>query len=188
MPRASLLPLTVLGLALALGGSGCKSSKRARVTAFVPPVTPAGFVYKSGPEWRAAVPSTWKEATRREPAAWIVADPQEVDGFQASVNVLTEPFAGESYDYAKASEAALRRDPRATVESVREAVVDGDPTLIIETRWEGNPPSGAPYRTTQTALASRGKGTMLTCAAAVTAAERYRSTCESIMHSFAVER
>jgi hypothetical protein len=29
---------------------------------------------------------------------------------------------------------------------------------------------------------------VVTCAVAVSAAERYRSTCDSIIHSFAVER
>jgi hypothetical protein len=40
----------------------------------------------------------------------------------------------------------------------------------------------------QAALASRGTGYVVTCAASATAFERYRSTCESIVRSFAVER
>jgi hypothetical protein len=40
----------------------------------------------------------------------------------------------------------------------------------------------------QTALASKGTGYVLTCAAAASAFERYRSTCESIIRSFAVQR
>src|SRR6201995_4543751 len=96
-----------LGLALATASAGCKSTKHARGANFGPPVPPAGFVPQSGTGWRVAVPSTWRDATQKGSAAWAVADPQAVDDFQASVNVLTEPFAGESYDYARASEAAL---------------------------------------------------------------------------------
>ena len=182
----------VLGLAIAIGapllGGGCKSTKHARVSSFVPPVLPAGFVPQGGAGWRLAVPSTWRDAAQKGSAAWAVADPQAVDDFQASVNVLTEPFHGESYDYAKASEAALRTDVHTSVESARDDVVDGDPTLVIESRWAPVPPSSAPYRTMQTALASRGTGYVVTCAASAGAFERYRSTCESIVRSFAVER
>jgi hypothetical protein len=182
--RAALATMTLLALTTA----GCKSSKHAHVASFVPPVLPAGFVPQSGTGWRLAVPSTWKEATQKGTAAWAVADPQPVDDFQASVNVLTEPFAGESYDYARASEAALRTDAHATVEISRDDVIDGDPTLIIESRWSPTPPATAAYRTMQTALSSRGTGYVVTCAASAAAFERYRSTCESIVRSFAVER
>ena len=168
--------------------AGCKSTKHARVASFVPPVLPAGFVPQTGTGWRVAVPSTWRDAAQKGTAAWAVADPQPVDDFQASVNVLTEPFAGESYAYAKASEAALRTDSHAMVEAAREDVVDGDPTLVIESRWAPAPPTTASYRTMQTALASRGTGYVVTCAASAGAFERYRSTCESIVRSFAVER
>ncbi len=185
MPRA--FPLALLAMAFA-ATPGCKSSKHARVTSFVPPVLPAGFVQQNGAGWRVAVPSTWKDASQKGTASWAVADPQAVDDFQASVNVLTEPFAGESFDYARASEAALRSDSRATLEASRDDVIDGDPTLILESRWSPIPPSAAPYRTMQTALASRGTGYVLTCAASTSAFERYRSTCESIVRSFAVER
>lgn len=185
MSRAAALALVAFLLAT---GSGCKSSKHARVTSFVPPVLPAGFVPVSGNGWRVAVPSTWKDAAQKGTAAWAVANPQAVDDFQASVNVLTEPFPGESYDYARASESALRTDPHATVEGTRDDVIDGDPTLIIESRWAPTPPSTATYRTMQTALSSRGTGYVVTCAASATSFERYRSTCESIVRSFAVER
>jgi hypothetical protein len=168
--------------------SGCKSAKHTRVASYVPPVLPAGFVPQGGTGWRVAVPATWKDATQRGTAVWAVADPQPVDDFQASVNVLTEPFTGESYDYAKASEAALRTDAHATVESARDDVVDGDETLIIESRWTPTAPSTTTYRTMQTALSSRGTGYVVTCAASAVSFERYRSTCESIVRSFAVER
>jgi hypothetical protein len=184
---ASVL-LVFMSSALSLGSAGCKSAKHGRVASFVPPVLPAGFVPQSGTGWRVAVPSTWRDAAQKGTAAWAVADPQAVDDFQASVNVLTEPFTGESYDYAKASEAALRTDAHTTVEASRDDVVDGDPTLVIEARWAPVPPSAAPYRTMQTALASRGTGYVVTCAASASAFERYRSTCESIVRSFAVER
>jgi hypothetical protein len=188
MARATVLGLTAIGLAASISTAGCRGSKHARVASFVPPPVPAGFLHQNGSGWRVAVPSTWKDATQKDSAAWVVADPQAVDDFEASVNVLTEPFAGESFDYAKASEAALRRDPRATVEASRDDVVDGDPTLVIESRWMPGAPSGVPYRITQTALASRGTGYVVTCAVAASAVERYRSTCASIVHSFAVER
>ncbi len=185
MSRAACLALAAIAIAAPLG---CKSSKHARVTSFVPPVLPAGFVPQSGTGWRVAVPSTWRDAAQKGTAAWAVADPQAVDDFQASVNVLTEPFPGESYDYARASEAALRTDPHASVEVANDDVVDGDPTLVIESRWSPTPPSTATYRTMQTALSSRGTGYVVTCAASASSFERYRSTCESIVRSFAVER
>jgi hypothetical protein len=49
-------------------------------------------------------------------------------------------------------------------------------------------PSTVVYRTMQAALASRGTGYVVTCAVSSTAFERYRTTCESIVRSFAVER
>lgn len=188
--RPALSPVWMaIALTITFGiGAGCRSSKHARVTSFVAPVLPAGFVQQSGVGWSVAVPSTWKEASQKGSAAWAVADPQAVDDFQASVNVLTEPFADESFEYARASEAALRSDPRATVEASREDVIDGDATLLLESRWAPSPPSAAGYRTMQTALASRGTGYVLTCAASASAFERYRSTCESIVRSFAVQR
>lgn len=179
--------LAVIAIAL-VSTTGCRGARHTRVTSFVAPVLPAGFVQQNGAGWTVAVPSTWKEASQKGSASWAVADPQAVDDFQASVNVLTEPFAGESFDYAKASEAALRGDARATVEAARDDVIDGDPTLFLESRWAPSPPSTASYRTMQTALASRGTGYVLTCAASASAFERYRSTCESIVRSFAVQR
>jgi hypothetical protein len=149
---------------------------------------PAGFVEHAGPGWRLAVPSTWKDATQKGPATFAVADPQAVDGFHAYANVVTELFAGESDDYARASETGLRHEARATVESTREEVVDGDSTLILETRWTGASPSTTGYRTMQAALASHGTGYVVTCAVSLAAFERYRSTCESLVRSFAVER
>jgi hypothetical protein len=189
MTRGPAVALAAIGLSVvAVSVAGCRGSKHARVASFVAPPMPAGFLHQSGNGWRVAVPSTWKESPQRDSTAWVVADPQPVDDFQASANVLTEPFAGDSYEYAKASEAALRQDPQATVEAARDDVIDGDPTMVIESRWAPGSPSGVAYRTTQTAVASRGKGYVVTCAVAVSAAERYRSTCESIIHSFAVER
>jgi hypothetical protein len=167
---------------------GCKSAKHGRVAAYAAPPLPAGFIERTGAGWRLAVPSTWKEKGGKGPLAWAVADPQPVDDLRASVNVLVEPFGGESYEYARASEAALRRELRATVETSREDVVDGDQTLLIESRWTPVPPLSAGYRTMQSALASRGEGYLVTCSAASVAFERYRSTCESVVRSFAVER
>ena len=52
----------------------------------------------------------------------------------------------------------MRRNPRATVAPARDDVVDGDPTLILESSWAPGSPSAAgqgalPYRTMQVALA-----------------------------------
>ncbi len=188
MRRAIRLAVIALIAAALMSTPGCKSSTHARVTSFVAPVLPAGFVQQNGIGWSVAVPSTWRDAAQKGTASWAVADPQAVDDFQASVNVLTEPFAGDSFDYAKASEASLRSDAKATVEASREDVIDGDPTLILASRWTPTPPSTASFRTMQTALASRGTGYVLTCAASASAFERYRSTCESIVRSFAVQR
>jgi hypothetical protein len=40
----------------------------------------------------------------------------------------------------------------------------------------------------QTHLASRGTGYLITCSVSVAAFERYRSTCDAIVRSVAVER
>ncbi len=167
---------------------GCNRSRHARLAVADPPALPAGFVERTGAGWRIAVPSTWKEAPRRGPAAWAVAAPEPVDDARANANVLIEPFAGDSYEYAKANDAALRREPRATVESANEIVVDRDPTLLIEARWTPARPSTVTYRTMQSALAARGEGYVVTCSVALSAFQRYRSTCEAIVKSFVVER
>jgi hypothetical protein len=180
--------MVVLG-ALALGAmSSCKRSSHPRVASYVPPPIPAGFGEQTGAGWRIAVPSTWRDTGQKGGAVWALADPQAVEDFHANVNVVTESFEADSYEYARASEAALRRDGRSTVESIREDVVDGDPTLILESRLSPQPPSNVPYRIMLTALSSRGTGYVVACAVSVGAFERYRSTCDSILHSFAVQR
>jgi hypothetical protein len=192
MPRRNALAAAALAAAgfalvglVAATASGCKHSKHARVTTYTPPPIPAGFGEQMGSGWRIAVPTTWKDM-KTPAAAWAVEDPQTADDFHANVNVVTEPFTGDSYEYARANETALRKG--AMVEVVREDVVDGDPTLVIEARWTPVPPSAVPYRTMQGFLSSRGTGYVVSCAVSSSAFERYRSTCESIVHSFAVER
>jgi hypothetical protein len=184
MLRMAALAVAVLAL---LAPAGCKRSKHAHVSSYTPPPLPAGFTEQTGAGWRIAVPATWKDQ-KTPAAAWAVSDPQAVDDFHANVNVVTEPFTDDSYNYARANETALRHEARTTVEVVREDVVDGDPTLIIESQWMPTPPSTVAYRTMQTALSSRGRGYVVTCSVSASAFERYRSTCESIVHSFAVER
>ena len=184
MLRTCALALAAMTLA---APAGCRRSKHSRVASFTPPPLPAGFVERNGTGWRVAIPSTWKDVAQKDVAVWAVTDPQAADEFHAKVFVLTEPSASDSFDYAQASEAGLRKEARATVDVSRDEVVDGDPTLVIETRW-APAPSSAPYRTMQTALSSRGTGYVVTCAASASAFERYRSTCESIVRSFAVER
>jgi hypothetical protein len=184
-PRRTAL---VLVAALLVGGAGCRRPRHARVASFSPPPPRAGFVEQSGIGWRVSVPSTWRDGTPGDAGAWAMVDPQAADDFHAKVFVVTEPFAAESYDYARASEAGLRREKRAGVEAPREDVIDGDPTLILEAHWAPSPTGTVPYRTLQTALASRGTGYVVTCSVSVNAFESYRSTCESILRSFAVER
>jgi hypothetical protein len=190
--RASALATLVL---MTGGATACKRPKHARVATYVPPPPLAGFVERSGNGWRLSVPTTWRDGPPNDAGAWAVVDPQVTDDFHAKVLVVREPFAGESYDYARASEAGLRHNARAVVAPAREDVVDGDPTLILESTWTPAPTAATtgaqptlPYRTMQTALASRGTGYVVTCSVASSAFETYRSTCESILRSFAVER
>lgn len=193
--RAFVRAGAVVALVGLTGATACKRAKHPRVGAFVPPAALAGFVERSGNGWRLSVPTTWHDGPANDAGAWTVVNPQVSEDFHAKVIVLREPFAGESYDYARASEAGLRRNPRAIVAPARDDVVDGDPTLILESTWTGAPPEGgagaAPivsYRAMQTALASRGTGYVVTCSVATSAFETYQSTCESILRSFAVER
>jgi hypothetical protein len=186
--RASLLS-AIAALTLC---AACQGSRHGRIASFTRPPVPAGFTESTGTGWRIAVPSTWIHEPRPDGGSgvgiWVSVDPQAVEDFQANVNVVREPFASESYDYAQASEHALRRDPRATIEKTYDDVVDGDPTLIVETRWAPIAPATVAYRTLQTDLASRGTGYVVTCSVAATAFERYRSTCDAIIRSFAIER
>jgi hypothetical protein len=167
---------------------GCKRSQHARVSTYTRPPLPAGFVEHAGTGWRVAAPSTWLEGGKAAPAVWQSSDPQAVEEYHANAIVVVEPFAGESYEYARANEASLHDQSRATVLAAREDVVDGDTTLVLESRWEPAAPSTTPYQLMQTVLASRGTGYVVTCAAAASSFERYRSTCEAVVRSFAVER
>lgn len=185
----------VFVLPSALSGAGCKRASHARVSSFVPPPAPAGFVERSGGGWRLSVPTTWHDGPPNAGHAWTVVDPQVTEGLHAKVFVLTEPFAGESYDYARASEAGLKSTPHTVVGPVREEVIDGDTTLVLESTFA---PAGAPeasdarapspIKAMQTGLASRGRGYVVSCSVAAGAFETYRSTCDSIVRSFAVER
>jgi len=180
----------LLALVGALGvGAACRGSGHGRVSSFRRPPTPAGFTEQSGAGWRIAVPSTWSNEPQPLPeGVWVAVDPQAVDDYHTNVSVVRESFAGESYDYAKAAELSIHRDSRATVESARDEVVDGDPTFVVESRWAPIPPASVVYRSMQTDLASRGSGYVVTCSAAASAFERYRSTCDAILRSFAIER
>jgi hypothetical protein len=185
MRRRAALTLVVAALVLL---TGCKRSQHARVSSYTSPGLPAGFVEHAGTGWRVATPSTWPQTGKPAPGDWGAADPQAVDDYHANTNVVVEPFTGESYDYARASEASLRGKAHVTVLAAREDVVDGDPTMILESRWEPEPPATTAYQLMQTALASRGTGYVVTCSVAASSFERYRSTCEAIVRSFAVER
>jgi hypothetical protein len=181
--------VAIIALCGALGAStACRhgGAPRGDVAA---PVIPAGFAEENGNGWRLAMPSAWQRAAESTPSVWLAVDPQPVDDYRANVSVVTEPFPGESHDYARASEALLRHQPGASVETAQEAVLDGDPTLIVEARWSAKPPTPpVEYRTMQAHLASRGTGYVITCSVAVTAFERFRSTCDAIVKSLAVER
>lgn len=135
-----------------------------------------------------AIPSTWKAADGQPSGGFTASDLLAVDGFHAAANVSTEPFVGDSYAYARAGELGLRHRSNVTVEGEREEIIDGDPTLIIEARWTSPTPPASSYRTMQVSLSSHGVGYVATCAAATSAFERYRSMCESVVRSFAVER
>jgi hypothetical protein len=135
-----------------------------------------------------AIPSTWKAADGQPSGGFTASDLLAVDGFHAAANVSTEPFVGDSYAYARAGELGLRHRRNVTVEGEREEIIDGDPTLIIEARWTSPTPPASSYRTMQVSLSSHGVGYVATCAAATSAFERYRSMCESVVRSFAVER
>jgi hypothetical protein len=186
--RCSAL-LTLVGVTVLLADPGCKGVGHGRVLSFTRPPMPAGFVEQVGAGWRLAVPSTWTNETQPLPdGVWVSIDPQAVDDYHTNVSVVREPFAGESYDYAKAAELSIHHDSRATVERSRNDVVDGDSTFVVEARWAPIPPASVVYRSMQTDLASRGSGYVVTCSAAATAFERYRSTCDSILRSFAIER
>jgi hypothetical protein len=183
-------PLAFAAAAL-FTAAGCQGSKHTRVASFMRPQVPAGFTEQTGSGWRIAVPSTWTNEPQPEGSAnglWVAADPQAVDDYHANAIVVREAFPSESYDYARASEQSLRRDPRATIESNHDDVVDGDATMVVETRWAPIPPATVAYRTMQADLASRGTGYVVTCSVAATAFERYRSTCDAIVRSFAIER
>ncbi len=180
--------VAVLGAALGLAAAACKPGDHARVVSFVRPPLPAGFAEQAGSGWRIATPSTWQSPHDAGATVWAAVDPQPVEDYRANVSVLTEPFAGETYAYAKATVDELHRDPRASVEAAREEIVDGDPTVIVESRWSPIAPSTVAYRTMQADLASRGRGYVVTCAVSADAFERYRSTCEAVVRSFAVER
>jgi hypothetical protein len=152
---------------------------------------PAGFVEQLGDGWRIAVPSTWTQALDGGQSAqrpWQAIDPQPVDGYRANVSVVAEPFTGDSRAYASACEASLRRDRRASVQSSLEDTIDGDLTLVTETVWTPREVSGTAFRTMQAHLASRGTGYVVTCSVSASAFERYRTTCESVVHGFAIER
>lgn len=182
-----LRKVNVLLVAALLAGSlTCRrgGASRRNVAAAV---VPAGFVEQRGAGWQLAMPAAWQHLGDSPQAVWMAVDPQQVNDYRANVSVVTEPFKGESNEYARANEAMLRLQAGASVEAAREDIVDGDSTLIVEARWSPAPPA-VEYRTMQTHLASRGTGYVVTCSVAVTAFERFRSTCESIVRSFAVER
>jgi hypothetical protein len=135
------------------------------------------------------MPSAWQHAEEDGAAtAWLAVDPQPVNDYRANVSVVTEPFKGDSRDYARANEALLRHAADASIVATHEDVVDGDPTLIVETRWSPHAMTPLEYRTMQVHLASRGTGYVVTCSVAVSAFERFRSTCDAVVKSFAVQR
>lgn len=191
-------PAAVIAAALGVAGgtAGCKNGDHTHIATYVRPPVPAGFADQSGRDFRIATPSTWRTSSRSADAhsdshnetVWSLVDPQPAGEFHANVNVLNEPFPGDSYAYSKAALEELKRDVRAEVETSREEIVDGDPTIVIESRWSPIAPKTVPYRTMQANLASRGTGYVVTCAVSAEAFERYRSTCDAIIRSFAVSR
>ena len=120
---------------------------------------PAGFAEQSGNGWRIAVPTTWKDARRRTRGLGRLR-PAGGRRLPRERQRRDRPFPGDSYEYAQANEAALRNESRhARSRPSREDVVDGDPTLVIESRWS---PTAAIHRVVPhdaDALSSRGTGT-----------------------------
>ena len=150
LPALAAAALATTGIALAAAVTpGCKRSKHARVTVFTPPPLPGGLRRADGRRLAHRRPDD-VEGRAEAPAAWAVADPQAVDDFHANVNVVTEPFTGDSYDYARANEAALREQTHATVELVARGRGRRRPDARLESRWAPVPPSTVPYRTMQT--------------------------------------
>jgi hypothetical protein len=196
VPAARAFGTGTLVVALATVGSctavGCKNGDHAHIATYVRPPVPAGFADQSARGFRIATPSTWRASSRgdahNDNGVWSLVDPQPAGEFHANVNVVDEPFPGDSYAYSKATLDELKRDVRAEVETSREEIVDGDPTIVVESRWSPIAPKTVPYRTMQANLASRGTGYVVTCAVSAEAFERYRSTCDAIIRSFAVSR
>jgi|SRR5580692_8393392 hypothetical protein len=203
LPRGRAISVATASVAIAAAGctvGGCKNGDHAHIATYVRPPVPAGFADQSARGFRIATPSTWRASSRNDPhndahsethnetGVWSLVDPQPAGEFHANVNVVNEPFPGDSYAYAKATLDELKRDVRAEVETSREEIVDGDPTIVVESRWSPIAPKTVPYRTMQANLASRGTGYVVTCAVSAEAFERYRSTCDAIIRSFAVSR
>jgi hypothetical protein len=195
LPYGRAISVAAAFVALAAGTSalaGCKNGDHAHIATYVRPPVPAGFADQSARGFRIATPSTWRASSRNDAhddtGVWSLVDPQPAGEFHANVNVVNEPFPGDSYTYSKATLEELKRDVRAEVETSREEIVDGDPTIVVESRWSPIAPKTVPYRTMQANLASRGTGYVVTCAVSAEAFERYRSTCDAIIRSFAVSR
>jgi len=169
--------------------AGCKARSQGRVATFVRPPLPAGFSERKGTGWRLGVPTTWDiKAQDAGELGRVYEDPQPADDYRANASVVSEPFAGESLGYARALEATLRDKTSTSIEVAREDVVDGDATLVVEARATSTPPKAVAFRVMQVGLAARGRGYVVTCAASNDAFERYRSTCDAIVRSFAIER
>ncbi|HSY25363.1 MAG TPA: hypothetical protein VK841_24730 [Polyangiaceae bacterium] len=195
LPCGRAISVAAAFVALAAGTctvAGCKNGDHAHIATYVRPPVPAGFADQAARGFRIATPSTWRASSRSEAhddaGVWSLVDPQPAGEFHANVNVVNEPFPGDSYTYSKATLEELKRDVRAEVETSREEIVDGDPTIVVESRWSPIAPKTVPYRTMQANLASRGTGYVVTCAVSAEAFERYRSTCDAIIRSFAVSR
>jgi hypothetical protein len=182
----------VLALALVFASGavvGCKR-RRSRPAGLAPvaTVSPPGYAKKSGTGWSIDVPSAWTPPAQNGQAQWALADPEVVDSFHANMNLVTEPYAGVSLDYAQASMKTLRGLATVKLLGSKDDVVDGDDTLTVEAQWAPVAPSTTVYKTLQVYLAYGGTGYAVTCSAAASSFERYRSTCDTILRSFSLTR
>jgi hypothetical protein len=189
--RTRAFVLFSLALVVVMANDGCKRRRSRPVPGGASPVStvsPPGYVRKAGVGWSIDVPATWTPPAQKGQAQWALSDPDVVDAFHANVNLVSEPYPGESLAYAQANLKSLRGLASVKLVGSKEDVVDADDTLTVEAQWTAVAPSTTPYKTLQVYLAYGGTGYAVTCSAAVSSFERYRPTCETILHSFSLTR
>ena len=134
-----------------------------------------------GDRWSFSCPANWTDAPPGTSALGSVASPVPVNGLLPNVNIVREPFVGNSAAYAAANITALN-GAGAHVLS-QHAVASGGLTAVdIETQW----PAATPRRTVQRMMAVGGFGYVLTCTVGDQAATA-RAICDPILATFQVQ-